>query len=75
MYALKVRKVGNSLGVVLPKEAAAELGVAEGDALYLTHAPDGFRVSSGNPEFEEQMKIAEEFMKRYRNTLKALADK
>ena len=73
MQSLKVRKVGNSLGVVLPKETTARLGVAENDVIYLTESPDGYRITTGTGDFERQMKIAEEGMKRYRNTLRALA--
>lgn len=74
MQSLKVRKVGNSLGVVLPKETTARLGVAENDVIYLTESPDGYRVTTGvGDDFARQMKIGEEFMKRYRNTLRALA--
>ena len=71
---LKLRKVGNSLGVVLPKEALAQLKVAEGQSLYLTAAPDGsYRVTSGNPEFSRQMSVAENIIGRYRNALRELA--
>ena len=71
---LKIRKVGNSLGVVLPKEALAHLQVEEGQSLYLTEAPDGsYRVNSGNPEFARQMAVAEDVVRRYRNTLRELA--
>jgi putative addiction module antidote len=71
---LKLRKVGNSLGVLLPKEALAHLKVEEGQSLYLTEAPDGsYRVTSGNPEFSQQMDVAERIIRRYRNTLRELA--
>ncbi len=71
---LKLRKVGNSLGVLLPKEALAHLKVEEGQSLYLTEAPDGgYRVTSGNPEFSHQMDVAERVIRRYRNTLRELA--
>lgn len=74
MFPLKVRKVGNSLGMVLPKEAAAALRVSEGSTVYLTETPDGdFRVTADDPVFERQMKIAEDLMRRYRNTFRALA--
>lgn len=74
MFPLKVRKVGNSLGVVLPKEAAAALQVSEGSTVYLSESAEGgFRVSREDPEFARQMKIAEEGMRRYHNTLRALA--
>lgn len=70
---LKVRKVGNSLGVTLPVQAAQVLRVREGDAIYLTEAPGGFRLTSYEPEFAETMDAAEEFMARYRNALRDLA--
>lgn len=74
MMALKVRKVGNSLGVVLPREALARLQLDEGGTLFLTEAPDGsYRVTPYDPEFEGQLRIAEDIMGRYRNTLRALA--
>ena len=74
MVQLKVRKVGNSLGVTLPAEAARAMKVREGDPLYLTEGPDGsFRITPYDPEFADAMKVAESFMARYRNTLRELA--
>ena len=74
MLELKVRKVGNSLGVVLPREAVLRLDVEEGSRVYLSETPaSGYRLTPYDPEFEKQMKIAEEGMRRYRNTLHALA--
>lgn len=71
---LKVRKIGNSYGLLLPKDALAQLNVDEGASLYLTNAPDGgFHLSAYDPEFARQMKIAREGMRRYRNTLRELA--
>ena len=70
---LKITKIGNSAGIVLPKDVLARLRVGPGDALYLTEAPDGVRLSAIDPEFEEQMKVAEEIMRRDRNVLRALA--
>ena len=74
---LKLRKVGNSVGVVLPKEALARLNVGEGDTLALTDSPDGsLRVTptnEGREKFAKQMKAAESVVRRYRNTLRELA--
>ena len=70
---LKVRKLGNSLGLVLPREAAAVLNVGEGDRLYITEAPGGFRITAADPEFGKQMEVAETGMRRYRNALRELA--
>jgi putative addiction module antidote len=70
---LTIRRVGNSLGVTLPAEAVKALRVGEGDAIYLTETPDGFQLVAHDPEFEDQMKVAEGFMRRYRNALRELA--
>ena len=73
MVELTVRKVGNSLGVTLPTRAAQTLHVKEGDKLYLTEAPGGFRITPYDPNFEKTMEVAEGFMSRYRNALRDLA--
>jgi putative addiction module antidote len=70
---LKVRKIGNSVGIVLPKEALAHLKVAEGDTLSLTDAQDGVRLTASNPEFAKTMAVFESLNRRYRNTLRELA--
>ncbi len=72
--ATKVRKIGNSLGITLPKEALHALKVEEGTTLYLTEAPNGsLNVTPEEPGFGDMMKIAEEGMKDYRNALRELA--
>ena len=74
MVELKVRKFGNSLGVILPKEVIQRLRTAEGKRILLIEAPDGaFQFAPSDAELEEQMKIARDGMARYRNTLRALA--
>jgi len=73
MLALKVTTIGNSIGVVLPKEAAAKLKVEKGDVVYLTETPDGYRLTPYNPEFETQMEAARTVMKKRRNALRELA--
>jgi putative addiction module antidote len=73
MYKLKIRRVGNSLGLTLPGDAARALRVKEGDPLYLTETSDGFRLTPYDPEFEATMEAAENFMVRYRNALRDLA--
>jgi putative addiction module antidote len=70
---LKLRKVGNSLGVVLPKEVLAHLKVEEGDTVTVTEAQDGVRLSASNPEFAKTMTVFESLNRRYRNTLRELA--
>ena len=70
----KVRKIGNSLGIVLPKEALRVMKVREGATLYLTEAPESsLQVSSGDEQFERMLTIAERGMERYRNALRELA--
>jgi putative addiction module antidote len=70
---LKLRKVGNSLGVVLPKEVLTHLKVEEGDTVTVTEAQDGVRLSASNPEFAKTMAVFESLNRRYRNTLRELA--
>jgi putative addiction module antidote len=74
---IKLRKVGNSVGLVLPKEALARLNAGEGDTLTLTEAPGGglrmTLTSEGQEKFASQMKAAEKIVRRYRNTLRELA--
>jgi putative addiction module antidote len=74
MVALKVRKVGNSLGLVLPKEVVGRLRTGEGEDVFLLEGPNNtYRLTPFDPVFEKKMKKAEEIMARYRNTLHALA--
>lgn len=70
----KVRKIGNSLGIVLPKEAVQAMKVKEGATLYITEAPEcALRVTPEKPGFEEKAKAAQDLMHRYRNALRELA--
>jgi putative addiction module antidote len=74
MVELKIRKFGNSLGVVLPKEVITRLQTGDGERVFLIEAPDGdYRLTPYDPTFEKKMAKAEEIMSRYRNTLRALA--
>lgn len=74
MIALKLTQVGNSVGVLLPKEALAKLGVQKGDVLYLTDGAEGdMRLSAYSPDVAEQIAIGEAFMDEYRDTFRALA--
>jgi putative addiction module antidote len=70
---LKVRKVGNSLGVILQREVVARLKVVEGDSINLTEGPEDYRLSVYDPEVARQVEIGEKIMRRYRNTLRELA--
>ncbi len=70
----KVRRIGNSLGIVLPKEALQALRVEEGATLYLTEAPnDSLSITPERPGFRDIISLAEEGMNRYRNALRELA--
>jgi putative addiction module antidote len=73
MIELKLTAIGNSLGVILPKETLARLKVAKGETLYLTESPDGYRLTPYNPSFEAQMTEARKIMKKRRAALRELA--
>ena len=73
MKTLKVTTVGNSAGVILPKEVLEHLRVSKGDELYLVEEPDGYKITPYNREFVEQMEMAEEIMREDRDVLKVLA--
>ena len=73
MVKLKLTTIGTSTGVVLPKEVLSRLKVEKGDTLYLTEAPEGYRLSPYDPAFEEKMAKADDIIGRYRNTLRVLA--
>jgi putative addiction module antidote len=71
---LTLRKVGNSVGLVLPKEALAYLNVTAGDTVCVTDAGDGsLRMSPTSPEVTRQLEAAQSIMRRYRSTLRELA--
>lgn len=70
---LKLRKIGNSVGIVLPKEALAHLKAEEGDTVTLSESQGGFNITSKNPEFAKTMAVFESLSHRYRNTLRELA--
>lgn len=74
MTTVKVRKVGNSLGVVLSKEIIAKLGVDNGDDLFLIQTQNGYQITPYDPKFEEQVSVAERIMKKRRNMLRKLAE-
>jgi putative addiction module antidote len=73
MQQVKVTQIGNSLGVVLPKDIVERLGIMRGQHLSISETAHGIELSPYDPEFEEQMRIAEDIMDRYRDTLRELA--
>lgn len=70
---LKITKIGNSAGVILPKELLAQLRVGPGDTLYVTEAPGGIRITAADPDFETKMTLAEQIMREDRDILRVLA--
>ena len=74
MTELKVTTVGNSTGIVLPKNLLAKLRVNKGDTLYAVETPNGIELTAYNPEFALQMGMAEEIMREDRDVLKKLAE-
>lgn len=73
MHALKLTQIGNSVGVILPKEVLAQLKLEKGDTVYLTDSPDGLRITLHDPVFEQQMQAARDIMKQRRAVLRELA--
>ena len=73
MSALKLTQIGNSVGVILPKDVLARLKLVKGDSVYLTEHPDGVTLSPYQPNFDDQVDAGREFMREYRDTFRALA--
>ena len=73
MHALKLTQIGNSVGVILPREMLAKLGMAKGDTIYAVDQPDGVRLTVANPDFAAQMDVARRVMKERRAVLRELA--
>ena len=73
MFALKLTQIGNSVGVVLPKEALAMLHVDKGDTVYLVESPEGFSLTPYDPAAARQVEAGRDFMREYRDTFHELA--
>ena len=73
MSALKLTQIGNSVGVILPKEVLARLKLEKGDTVFLTEAVNGYTLTPYDPSLEEQLKAGREFMREYRDTFHQLA--
>jgi len=71
--ALKITRIGNSAGLILPKDLLARLRAGVGDTLYVTEAPDGIRLTAADPGFAEKLAAAEAVMREDRDILRALA--
>jgi putative addiction module antidote len=73
MHKLKLRRIGDSTGVILPRKVLSRLGVKKGGAILLTAESGGFRLTPYHPEFEKQMKVARKILKKHRAVLRELA--
>lgn len=73
MHTLKLTQIGNSVGLILPKEVLARLNLEKGDTVFLTDAPGAVTITPHNPNFKEQLDIGREFMREYRDTFNELA--
>ena len=73
MTSIKITTVGNSVGVILPRDLLAKLRVAKGDTLYVTETPDGIALTPYQPDFDTQMETAESIMRENRDALRKLA--
>lgn len=73
MPALKLISIGKSVGVILPKELLAKLGVGNGDTLFAVETDEGIRLTTMGPELQTQMNVARQVMKKRRAALRELA--
>jgi len=71
---LKITAIGNSAGVILPRELLARLRVGKGDALYAVEVPGGIKITPFDPDFAAQMEVAEQVMREDRDVLRKLAE-
>lgn len=73
MHTLKLTQIGNSVGLILPKEVLARLKLEKGDTVFLTETPDGVAVTPYDPSLEEQIDAGRAFMREFRDTFHELA--
>jgi len=73
MLKVKLTSIGNSVGLILPKETHAKMKVGKGDTLFSAEEPEGYSLSPYEKDFDQQVKIAEKVMNKYRNALHELA--
>ena len=73
MHMLKLTQIGNSVGVILPKEALSRLRLEKGQSVFLTETPDGYALTPYDPSLEEQIQAGREFMREFRDTFHQLA--
>ena len=73
MHTLKLTQIGNSVGVILPKEVLAKLKLEKGNSIFITETPDGYAITPYDPAVEEQLQAGRDFMREYRDTFHQLA--
>ena len=73
MHTLKLTQIGNSVGVVLPKEALARLKLGKGESVFLTETPEGYALTPYDPTLDEEIQAGREFMREFRDTFHQLA--
>ncbi|MCD6705076.1 MAG: AbrB/MazE/SpoVT family DNA-binding domain-containing protein [Thiobacillus sp.] len=73
MHTLKLTQIGNSVGLILPKEVLARLKLEKGDTVFVTETPEGVAITPYDPQFADQMDAARAIMKRRRAVLHELA--
>ena len=73
MHLLKLTQIGNSVGVILPKEVLSRLKLAKGETVFLTDTPDGYAITPYDPALEEEIAAGRAFMRDFRDTFHQLA--
>ncbi|MDP2370527.1 AbrB/MazE/SpoVT family DNA-binding domain-containing protein [Rhodoferax sp.] len=73
MHILKLTQIGNSVGIVLPKEALSRLKLSKGETVFLTETPEGYTLTPYDPALEEEIEAGRAFMREYRDTFHQLA--
>lgn len=71
-FTLKLTQIGNSVGVILPKEALAALKLEKGDTIHLSETPEGFQITPYDPTLADQLNLGRDFMREFRDTFHAL---
>ena len=73
MHMLKLTQIGNSVGVILPKEALSRLKLGKGESVFMTETPDGYTLTPYNPAIEEEITAGRAFMRDFKDTFHQLA--
>ncbi len=73
MHTLKLTQIGNSIGVIFPREVLGRLKLEKGESVFLVETPDGYAITPYDPALDEQIQAGREFMREYRDTFHQLA--